>query len=68
MAGTGNTREHGLCRIVAVLLQDDLSEMPITVGQREFVDKLLVRTHCIIVMIRWTGLLTTYWSESTLSS
>ncbi|KAJ1473805.1 hypothetical protein T484DRAFT_1834861 [Baffinella frigidus] len=26
-------REHGLCRIVAVLLQDDLSEMPITVGQ-----------------------------------
>ena len=33
VSGDAPTREHGLCRIVAVLLQDDLSEMPITVGQ-----------------------------------
>jgi len=33
------------------------SRYPVVVSEREFfIDNLLVRIHCIIVMIRWTGL------------
>ena len=34
-----------------------LERVALTVTEREFfIDNLLVRIHCIIVMIRWTGL------------